>query len=157
MEYTDMIFEAIKKQELDRLLKGEGKYQLETSQYAPSAEPTDVGKMLSKVVYKAYKKDLSIKEKIEETLLVMLGQTDYDVYIVILYIMSELFKEKNEISPFKMDMSHILPRLRDEINNRADKIKEGIVYPDGFLKKSAWDEIQRFNHVCQEEYGIKLF
>lgn len=157
MEYTDMLFEAIRKKELAMLLKGEGKYKLETSQYAPGTEPTDIGKVLSKVIYKAYEIDSSIKEKIEETLLVMLGQTDYDVYIVILYIMSELFKEKNEISPFKMNMECILPTLRNEISRRMDDIREGITYPNGFIKKYAWDEIQRFGRVCQEEYGLELF
>lgn len=55
MEYTEMIFEAIKKDELNLLLRGDELYRLESSQYAPGAEPTDVGKVLSKGVYKAYK------------------------------------------------------------------------------------------------------
>lgn len=157
MEYTDMLFNAIENKELILLLKGEGKYKLETSQYSPGTEPTDISKVLSKLVYKAYKIDSSVKEKIEEVLLFMLGQTDFDVYMVILYIMSQLFKEKNGLSPFKMNLSHILNRLNKEIPKRKDDFKKGILYPDGFLKKRAWDEIVRFNSICKKEYGVQLF
>lgn len=124
MKYTDIFFEAIEKEELHLLLKGEKEYRIETSQYVPSSEPTDIGKVLSRAVYMAYEIDSSIKEKVEEALLFLLKQTDYDVYIVLLYIMSQLFKEKNELSPFKMDMSQILPRLNEEIIKRRENIKK---------------------------------
>jgi len=157
MKYTDMFFEAIKKKELILLLKGDKEYKVETSQYVPSTEPTDVSKVLSKAVYKAYEIDSSIKETVEETLLFMLEQTDYDMYIVLLYIMSQLFKEKNGLSPFKMDMSCILPKLGEEIIKRRANIKKGIVYPNGFIMTVAWDEIQRFRCICDEEYGVQLY
>lgn len=157
MEYTEMIFEAIKKGELGSLLRGDEGYKLETSQYAPGTEPTDIGKVLSKGIYKAYNVQTNIKESLESVLLCMLGETDFDVYIVVLYIMSQLFKEKNGLSPFKMDMSFILPKLKQEIHKRSDGIMNGVKYPNGFIKKSAWDEFERFNLVCKEEYGIELF
>ena len=157
MKYTDIFFEAIEKEELHLLLKGEKEYRIETSQYVPSSEPTDIGKVLSRAVYMAYEIDSSIKEKVEEALLFLLKQTDYDVYIVLLYIMSQLFKEKNELSPFKMDMSQILPRLNEEIIKRRENIKKGIIYPNGYVMTVAWEEIERFCCICKEEYGVQLF
>lgn len=157
MKYTDMFFEAIEKKELNLLLKGDKEYKIEPSQYVPSTEPTDVSKVLSKAVYKAYEIDSSIKGKVEESLLFMLEQTDYDMYIVLLYIMSQLFKEKNKLSPFKMDMSRILPKLGEEIVNRRTNIEKGIIYPDGFIMTVAWDEIERYRCICDEEYGVRLF
>lgn len=157
MKYTDMFFVAIEKKELNLLLKGDKEYKIETSQYVPSTEPTNVSKVLSRAVYKAYEIDSSIKEKVEEALFFMLEQTDYDVYIVILYIMSQLFKEKNGLSPFTMDMSYILPKLSEEIIRRKGRIKKGIAYPNGFVEKFAWDEIERFRCICKQEYGVQLF
>ena len=98
MEYTEMLYEAIQKEELILFLKGEKEYNITPSQYTPAAEPTDVSKVLSKVIYKVYETDSSIKEEFEEALLIMLGETDYDVYVAVLYLMSELFKEKNGLS-----------------------------------------------------------
>lgn len=157
MKYTDMFFDAIEKKELNLLLKGDKEYKIETSQYVPSTEPTDVSKVLSKAVYKAYEMDSSIKEVVEESLFLMLEQTDYDVYIVVLYIMSQLFKEKNGLSPFTMNMSYILPKLSEEIIKRREGIKNGIEYPNGFIEKFAWDEIERFRCICKQEYGVQLF
>ena len=157
MEYTEMLYEAIQKEELILFLKGEKEYNITPSQYTPAAEPTDVNKVLSKVIYKVYETDSSIKEEFEETLLIMLGETDYDVYVAVLYIMSELFKEKNGLSPFNINISSILPKLKCEVLQREESFKEGIVYSNGFVSSKVWDNLERFNHVCKEEYGIELF
>ena len=152
-----MFFRAIDKNELNLFLKGDKEYKIETSQYVPSTEPTDVSKVLSKAVYRAYEMDRSIKEKMEESLFFLLEQTDYDVYIVILYIMSQLFKEKNGLSPFTMNMSYILPKLGEEIIKRRESIKNGIEFPNGFIEEFAWEEIERFRCICKQEYEIQLF
>lgn len=157
MVNEDIIFEAIEKDELKLLLRGDEPYRLEPSQYAPCAEVTDVGKILSKIIYKVYKIQPSIKQKVEDALLEMLSQTNFDVYVVILYVLSQLFKEKNGLSPFKLNMEIILLNLSIEIKKRKDEFRQGIVYPSGFRNSNAWNEIERFNCVAQEEYDIKLF
>ena len=72
MEYTEMLYEAIQKEELILFLKGEKEYNITPSQYTPAAEPTDVSKVLSKVIYKVYETDSSIKEAFEEAMVVVL-------------------------------------------------------------------------------------
>ena len=71
--------------------------------------------------------------------------------------MSELFKEKNGLSPFNINISLILPKLKCEVLQREKSFKEGIVYSNGFVSSKVWDNLERFNHVCKEEYGIELF
>lgn len=83
-----------------KFLCGEGEYMVETSQYAPEAELTDVGKVLSKGIYKLYRYNDNIEQKFEESLLKMLDMSDFDIYMVCLYLMSQMFKEKNGLSPF---------------------------------------------------------
>lgn len=151
------LYTAIEKNELKLLLRGDEPYKIENSQYAPGGEITDVGKVLSKIIYKAYKIQPDIKEDIEEALLEMLHQTNFDVYIVVLYIVSQLFKEKNNISPFKLNMITILSNIKLEVENREAEFKQGIIYPSGFVNNNVWNDIERFNHVLKEEYNIKLF
>lgn len=153
----NVLFRALEKNEFNLLLKGAEPYKLELSQYVPSDAPTDVGKMLSNVIYKAYKLQPSIKEEFERTLMIMLGQTTFDVYVVILYIVSELFKEKNGLAPFNLNLTEILPRVKYEIQSREKDFQEKLKYPNGYIKTDVWDEIKRFNSICKKEYHIELF
>ena len=54
MDIENMLLRAISKQEIISFLRGEGEYMVENSQYAPGAGLTDVGKVLSKGIYKIY-------------------------------------------------------------------------------------------------------
>ncbi len=153
----NFLFRALEKNEFNLLLKGVEPYKFELSQYVPSDAPTDVGKMLSSVIYKAYKLQPSIKEEFERTLMIMLGQTTFDVYVVILYIVSELFKEKNGLAPFNLNFTEILPRVKYEIQSREKDFQEKLKYPNGYIKTDVWDEIKRFNSICKKEYDIELF
>ena len=92
MDIIDMIFTALKKNELINLLRGDDEDKVETSQYSPEAELTDVGKILSRGIYKVFRQQREIKVEFENSLLRMLDKTDFDVYMVCLYIISQLFK-----------------------------------------------------------------
>ena len=84
----------------------------------------------------------------------MLDYSDFDVYIVCLYLSRQLFKEKNGLSPFKMSKDIIIERLKTRLNEREKDIKSGIEYPNGFVNKFAMQEIERVRLVCKEEYGV---
>lgn len=157
MDILQMTYMSFEKKELISFLRGDKEYMVESSQYAPGAELTDVGKVLSRGIYKAYKEHNFIKKEYEQALLSMLHMTDFDVYIVCLYLISQLFKEKNDLSPFKMERKQILIKLKEEINKRELQIQIGILYPSGYQNKKAWEELERFNSVCKEEYELALF
>ena len=156
MDIIEKMTEARMNGELKMFLCGEGKYQIESSQYTPGVEPTDVGKVLSRAIYKLYNNDPQIKEEYEKVLLSMIMGSAFDVYMVILYVMSQMFKEKNELSPFRLDMHIIFPKLQKVIVEKKEELKKGIVYPNGFFNKFAWMDIERFDRVCKEEYGLQL-
>ena len=157
MEVYNMTIEAMQKKQLIQLLRGDGEYMVENSQYAPGAEITDVGKVLSRGIYKVFKDNVEVKKEYEESLSQMLDRTDFDVYLVCVYMVSQLFKEYNDLSPFILDKQHILKKLQAEIIIRKKDIVNGIAYPSGYNNKNAWTELKRFNSVCNEEYQIKLF
>lgn len=121
------------------------------------AELTDISKVLSRGIYKAYNLQREILIEYEKSLMLMLDKTDFDVYLVCLYLTSQLFKEKNELSPFTMDKSTILKRLGEEIEKRKPNIRDGIIYPSGYKNTKVWEELERFNMVCKEEYHVLLF
>ena len=115
---------------------------------------TDVGKVLSKEIYKIYAYDNNIKQKFEESLLQMLDMSDFDIYMVCHYLMSQLFKEKNGLSPFVLLKDLILEKLSFKISERESYIKKGIEYPNGYINTNAMEEIQRFRMVSKEEYNV---
>lgn len=154
MNIEQMILKAIDNNEMIKFLRGEGEYLIETSQYTQEAELTDVGKILSKGIYIIYRYDKSIKLRFEEDLLKMIDMSDFDIYMVCIYLMSQLFKEKNGISPFKLSKNIILRNLKLKISEREIYIKEGIKYPTGHVNDHAMEEIQRFRIVAKEEYNI---
>ncbi len=154
MNIDDMLLNAIKNNDMIKFLCGEGDYMVETSQYAPEAELTDVGKVLSKGIYKLYRYNDNIEQKFEESLLKMLDMSDFDIYMVCLYLMSQMFKEKNGLSPFVLKKDVIIKNLSLRINERKNYIEKGITYPSGYINTRAMVEIQRFRMVSKEEYGI---
>lgn len=154
MDIENMLLNAITSNELIKFLRGEGKYMVETSQYTPEAGLTDVGKVLSKGIYKVYAYNENIKEKFERSLLQMLEMSDFDIYMVCHYLMSQLFKEKNGLSPFVMSKDLILEKLTLKIKERELNFQKGIVYPNGYVNTNAITEIQRFRMISQEEYNV---
>lgn len=156
MDYKTQFLDAIEEGKILLFLEGIAPYKIESSQYAPSNEPTDIGKILSKAVYKAYLEEKSIKEIFETALLSMINGSVQDIYMVVLYISSQLFKEKNKLSPFKLDIERIVPKLQFTLEENKEKLSGEVELWDGSKIKNLWIRIVRLDKVCVEEYGIKL-
>ncbi len=127
---------------------------IESSQWSPGAGVTDVGKILSKGIYKIYEYDISIKKSFENALVQMTDDSEFTIYMACLYLMSQLFKEKSGISPFNISKKIIIKKLSLGIYRMQDTINEGICYPNGYINKSAMNDIQRFRKICKEEYLV---
>lgn len=157
MDVLEMTNIAFERHEFINFLRGDGEYMIETSQYSPDAEITDVSKVLSRGIYKAYKFHNEIMNEYEKSLMLMLGKTDFDVYLVCVYLVNQLFKEWNGLSPCVIEKNFILEKLGKEMEKRKSTIKNGIIYPSGYKNLKAWEEIERFNMVCKEKYQVSLF
>lgn len=156
MDIDRMLLKAISQGKTIEFLRGEGEYMIETSQYGPDACVTDVSKVLSRGIYKAYDNDPSIKEIFEDCLIEMLNGSDFDIYMVCLYLLSQLFKEKNGIAPFVLSQNLIVKKLKDRLKEREGYISEGIKYPSGCTNTKAKAEIERFRDVFKEEYNVVI-
>lgn len=157
MDILQMTYKALENKEFIQFLEGYNEYAIECSQYAPNAGLTDVGKVLARGIYKVYTEYEYVKEEYEQSLMRMLDMTEYDVYIVCVYLMNQFFDEKNNLAPFKIDKVQILLKLKTEIYKRKEKFHQVIVYPNGCSNKKVWEELERFNRVCKEEYHLELF
>lgn len=156
MDIMEKLVEARRKGELKGFLCGEQKYQIEPSQYAPGVQPTDVGKILSKAIYKLYQNEPEIKEEYEKALLSMIEGNSFEVYVVVLYVMSQMFKEKNGLSPFCINSSSIFSKLQTVLAAKKEELENGVTYPNGLINQYAWNDIERFNKVCKKEYNLEL-
>lgn len=157
MDLVEMTCSALEKNEFVKFLRGDKEYMVEPSQYAPGSGTTDVGEVLSRGIYKVYHQNPKIKQEYETALSAMLKMTNFDVYMVCLYLVDQFFDEENDLSPFLMEKDNILLELKKEINRRKLDFQKGIKYPNGYINNYAWVELERFNTVCKEEYNIKLF
>lgn len=155
INYPEYLSKETNHKKIEQLLKGNDAIEFQDSQYV-TGEPVDPGIVLSKVVYPACVLNPHVKEEVEQVLYEMLSGTDYDVYVVTLYVMSELFKEKHGIAPFKMELGSILSQLRKELHARKESMQSGIQIPKYGTKYSAWEQLLRYDEVCQREYGITL-
>lgn len=156
MEIDKMLLKAISQEKTIEFLRGEGEYMIETSQYSPDACITDVSKVLSKGIYKVYESDTRIKGMFEDCLIKMIDISDFDIYMVCQYLLSQFFKEKNGIAPFILTQNLIVKKLKDRLKEREGYISEGIKYPSGCTNTKAKTEIERFRDVFKEEYNVVI-
>lgn len=157
MDYRKKLQDALNKNEFEKFLKGLYPYNIENSQYSLSNEPTDISKVLSKAIYKEYIENHYIKTIFEDTVMDMLeGREAFDIYVTVLYIMSELFKEKNSLSPFKLDIKKLLLKLNEITPKMKNMLKNGVSNGEGYTNLNVWNDLQRYNKICKEEYGFWL-
>ncbi len=154
MDIEKNLLDAIAKNEVIKFLRGDGKYMVEPYECSPAAQLTDVGRIISKGVYKVYMYNKEIKHIFEESLLLMLDSSDFDIYMVCLYLLEQLFNEKYNISPFTLSKNSIVDKLTYRINTRQNSIEKGIKYPNEYVNTFAMAEIQRFRKLCKEEYDV---
>lgn len=156
MDYKKQFFNAIDEGKIIPFLRGEAPYGIEPSQYVPCEEPTDVGRVLSDVVYECYKDKLSIKDIFENALLAMLDGTASDVYLVTLYVYNIIFDEKHNLSPFTLNLEKIVARLRNALKEKKSELSNDIKFSDELIKKGAWDDIERWNKILQMKYNLPI-
>ena len=159
MEIKQMLEEALRKGEFIEFLRGDNGYMVEQSEFSPGAGVTDVSEILMEGIYEEYKENKDIKRIFEQGLLKMLDMTDFDVYMVCLYLLDYYFDITNDLWVFKLDnVQKILDKFKREIGKRKVRIQmNGIKGPDNYQDKYAWEMIERFRFVFKRDYNIELF
>lgn len=153
MDYIELLHDAIKKDEIYSFLRGENRYKIEISQYVPGVLPTNVEKALS-IIYECYQEEPNVKDLFIGALGKMINGTAFDVYLSIIYFMDILFDEHHNLSTFNIDIDKMVMNIQRSIENNRSKLKRQFEFPDGTIKKDAWNDIVRWNKVCRIKYDI---
>ena len=128
------------------LLLGKGNYKIEAF---PDAGHNFYEVLNSFYEYKKNYSDINVEKILEDALNVSISNICKveDFAMVMNYIFTELDNEKNNISPFKIDILEILNNLRERIQS-FDKFKNNILF-EMQLKKS--------EDYLNKKYGHKIF
>ena len=94
MEYKELISNAIEKDEVVKLLRGEGEYEVVVSEFTSDIFPTDVNSVLINCFYKQNGNIRDIEKIFNNALNDLIKGNASDVYIAVLYFDSCIFQEE---------------------------------------------------------------
>ncbi len=97
MDELEKLVQALNKNELILYLEGVNEYKIDLHHWIGARFPTDVSIVLSKGIYLIYEKypSLKIKQQFEESLLDMMHNEVFDLYIATKYVFGQMLNEKN--------------------------------------------------------------
>lgn len=150
MEYKELINKAIEKDEVVKLLRGEGEYEVVVSEFTSDVFPTDVNSVLVNCFY-----NIRCIEKIfNNALNDLIKGNASDVYIAVLYFDACIFQEEKGKASFLVDKERISKKLREKIYKEEDKLRDSVEFDNGMKKSNHWNNIMNFNKYYEEKYDI---
>jgi len=152
------LIEAIRKNELINFLEGKGEYKIELHQWVSADVPTDISKMMSEAVYKAFKDrpEIHIEKLLEDALLEMMDGEIFDLYISLMVIFDQLQGEAFNIAPFKIDRIKILASLKKSLKKNEHKMKNYFEWQGKNKKNGIWSEVLRIDSICKEDWNFSI-
>lgn len=103
MDYKELISNAIEKDEVVKLLRGEGEYEIVVSEFASDVFPTDVNSVLVNCFYKPKGNIRDIEKIFNNALNDLIKGNASDVYIAVLYFDTCIFQEEKGKASFLID------------------------------------------------------
>ncbi len=53
-------------------------------------------------------------------------------------------------------MNKLLPKIQRAVSESKDDLSSEIEFPNGLIKKNAWNNIIYFNNIYHDEYGFDI-
>lgn len=154
MDYKELISNAIEKDEVVKLLRGEGEYEVVVSEFASDVFPTDVNSVLVNCFYKQNDNIKDIEKIFNNALDDLIKGNASDVYIAVLYFDSCIFQEEKGKASFLIDKEGVSKKLREKIHKEENKLRESVKFDNGMKKSNPWNNIMNFNKYYEKKYGI---
>lgn len=154
MDYKELISNAIEKDEVVKLLRGEGEYEVVVSEFASDVFPTDVNSVLVNCFYKQNDNIKDIEKIFNNALNDLIKGNASDVYIAVLYFDSCIFQEEKGKASFLIDKEGVSKKLREKIHKEENKLRESVKFDNGMKKSNPWNNIMNFNKYYEKKYGI---
>jgi hypothetical protein len=152
-----MILEALKNNELNYLLRGEGAFTLPKPYMSPSELPTDWDLILKDGVYEFYRNKPSekIDLKLEKSLVDITGDLK-GIYCALNIFWIQLMNEEYGSSPFILKKDKIISELSIKLISNKEGFLRDKRWAGVHEKNGLWGEIIRICEDIKNEYKIKL-
>lgn len=154
MDFKELINKAIKKNEVVKLLRGEGEYEVVVSEFASDVFPTDINSVLVNCFYKQSNNISDIEKIFNDAFDDLIKGNASDVYIAVLYFDACIFQEEKGKASFLIDKEGISKKLQEKICKEEKKLQDSVEFHNGMRKINPWNNIIKFNKYYEKKYGI---
>lgn len=156
MNYNELFNEAIRNDEMEKLLCGIRPYEVEVSKFTSDVFPTDVNAVLVNCIYK--KKDTveNIDYLFIECLEKMIQGEAYKLYTAILYLDACIFQEERGKATFEIKKEMLVKKIKQAVMNKKNELENTIVFDNGLSKSNALKNIATFSKYYQKRYGFSI-
>lgn len=154
MDFKELINKAIKKNEVVKLLRGEGEYEVVVSEFASDVFPTDINSVLVNCFYKHSNNISDIEKIFNDAFDDLIKGNASDVYIAVLYFDACIFQEEKGNASFLIDKERVSKKLQEKICKEEKKLQDSVEFHNGMRKINPWNNIKNFNNYYEKKYGI---
>ena len=139
--------DAMTRGEVVPFLRGDGAYRkIPTSDFAGEDAPTDTWQVL-RAVYDAAEETAEAGKALSDGIKTLLEGTAGDVYLAILYLTRLSLAEQGNRLPLKLPLRELLSAAREKAAKYREEFFGGLVFPNGFVKKAAMEDIKGWNEA----------
>ena len=149
--------DAMTRNEVVSFLRGDAAYRkVPTSDFAGEDAPTDTWQVL-RDVFSAATETAEAGKSLSDGITDLLGGTAGDVYLAVLYLTRLVLAEKGNRLPIKLPLRELLSEVREKISVHREALSDEIIFPNGFVKKAALEDLQGWNEaVFLPFYGLDI-
>ncbi len=139
--------EATARGEVASFLRGDGDYRkVPQSDFVGEDAPTDTWQALQEI-YDAAKETPGVENALSEGMAALLAGTAADVYLAVLYLTRLSLAKQGGRLPLQVPLHELLLSAREAVEKHRDALSGELVFPNGFVKKSALADIEGWNEV----------
>ena len=158
MEIKEIVLKATELGCLEKVLRGEGEYRKEVSEFIGSEVPTDWSNVIRGGIYKIYVEnpEININNEFENALINLCKGNYYDVYCATMVTFFQIMSEERKSAPFFIKRKIVLEKLKKGLIKNKSELEKcnkwtGRRFPDGI-----WGDIRRVDSILFEDYGITI-
>ena len=138
---------AMARGEVVPFLRGDGVYRkVPTSDFAGEDAPTDTWQALREV-YAAAEETPKAGKALSDGIANLLNGTAGDIYLAVLYLTRLALAEQGNRLPLKLPLRVLLSTAREKISEHREALSGKLVFPNGFVKKKALEDLQGWNEA----------
>ena len=139
--------DAMTRGEVVPFLRGDGDYRkVPASDFAGEDAPTDTWQALQEI-YDAAKEMDGVENALSEGMSALLSGTAADVYLAVLYLTRLSLAKRGGRLPLHVPLHELLLSAREALGKYRDALSGELTFPNGFVKKAAFADIEGWNEV----------